>query len=62
MKLSELIKDSQEVLAEFGDIDVVICKDEKFVRAGIITMQKQDLSVTLLVDSNEFVTSFNADV
>ncbi len=61
MKLSELIKDSQEVLAEFGDIDVVICKDEKFVMAGIITMQRQDLSVTLLVDSNEFVTSFNAD-
>jgi hypothetical protein len=60
MKLSDLIKESQEALEEFGDIDVVVCRDEAFVAAGLLTMHKQDLTVTMLVDSDEFVTSFNA--
>jgi hypothetical protein len=40
MKLSEIIKEAQEALQEFGDIDVVTFENGAFVEAGIMAMSE----------------------
>jgi hypothetical protein len=57
MKLSELIKEAQEALAEFGDIDVVTFYNGAFDEAGIMAMsEKADASeMKFCVASADFI-------
>jgi hypothetical protein len=61
MKLSELIKEAQEAMLEFGDIDVVTFENGAFVEAGIMAMSENpDASeMKFCVASDEFISGLD---